>query len=50
MESTGEPMRVHVSESTALALIATRIWACERRNDEVLVKGKGTMSKLISVQ
>ncbi len=50
MESTGEPMRIHMTEPSALALLATGKWACEKRSDEVAIKGKGTMSTLFSVQ
>jgi atrial natriuretic peptide receptor A/atrial natriuretic peptide receptor B len=42
MESTGEPMRVHLSESSARALLASNQWACEQRG-EVAIKGKDTM-------
>jgi hypothetical protein len=42
MESTGEPMRVQLSESSACALLATDQWACEQRENTVVVKGKET--------
>ncbi len=43
MESTGEAMRVHLSESSAHALLATGKWMCEQRG-HVSVKGKGEMN------
>ena len=42
MESTGEPMRIHLSESSARVLLASNQWACELRGD-VVIKGKDTM-------
>jgi atrial natriuretic peptide receptor A/atrial natriuretic peptide receptor B len=42
MESTGELMRVHLSESSARALLASSQWACEQRGD-VAIKRKDTM-------
>jgi class 3 adenylate cyclase len=43
MESTCEPMKIHLSTSTASALMAAGGWACELRG-EVPVKGKGMMT------
>jgi class 3 adenylate cyclase len=42
MESTGVPMRVHMSESSAVVLIASDEWICEQRGS-VAVKGKDAM-------
>jgi guanylate cyclase len=43
MESTGEPMRIQMSETSGRALLAAGNWECEPRG-EVLVKGKGEMN------
>jgi hypothetical protein len=42
MESSGEPMRTQLSESTARALLAAGGWAVELRGD-MNIKGKGVM-------
>jgi hypothetical protein len=41
MESTGEPLRIQVSQTTADACMASG-WACELRG-EMQIKGKGLM-------
>ncbi|CAM6004051.1 unnamed protein product [Sphagnum balticum] len=42
MESTGAPMRVHMSGSSAVELLASNEWICEQRGN-VAVKGKDVM-------
>ena len=45
MESTGEPMRIQVTETSAQMLtgVATSAWVCVPRGD-LQVKGKGHMN------
>ena len=40
MESSSDPLRVHISESTARALMIKNDWRTEHRHEMVLDNGK----------